>query len=285
MRGFRVYLSVVCLATIATAQDRPPPEKPAPIPIPADVFLSDLREAYSEPFAEEVLLRVRTPAGDRADTLTIRVDPGPKPPDPAATTGPHPRAVLLELGQLRIHIAESKLTAINTAAPDKFYQRSFSGPITTARLAELIPPLPLPQLAIVNPDDPKLATPLDMLKHTAWADATVDENSRPQTLTIRGTSHSGTITLTALVSTVRLTRASASIRQGETELQLEFTFRAVEPGDVSKWALPIEGRESVESLTALKTTPRPLPPPAATDPVPTPAPTPVPIQAPSAEPK
>lgn len=259
-------LSLAFLIAQAAAQDRAKPDAEPPLPIPAEVFLSDLHEAYSAPFAEELTIRIRTPSGERSDTLIVRIDPGPRPPE----TGPHPRSVKLELGQLRIHIADGKLTAINTSAPDKFYQRSYHGPITPARIAELLPPLLLPHLAITNSDDPRLASPLELLRGTTWSDAHVDEGTRPLTTTIQGTSPGGSISLTALVSTVRLTKATATVKRPDTEMQVEFTFRPADPGEPAGWVIQTEGKQQVSSLTDLRTTPKPLTMPQ-TSPAETPA--------------
>ncbi len=279
MRAPAAIAAILCLLPPAVAQDRP--TKPPPEPIPSEVFLADLHEAYSAPFAEEITIRVHTPSGDRSDTLTIRVDPGLKRlASDAGPVTPRPRCVLFELGQLRISIAEGKLTATNSAAPDKFFQRSFPGPITPARLAEVLPPLPIPQLAIVNPEDPGFNSPLELLRKTVWSDALVDEAARPLTITMKGLSPAGSISITALVSTVRLTKISASIHRPDAEAQFEFSFKAVDPGDPTKWALPTEGRQSVPSLTDLRTTPKPISPPPPVPPAASDKPLPA-VEAPS----
>jgi len=242
-------LATLAIGTCAIAQER---EKQAVEPVPAELFLSDVREAYSKPFADEVVIRLRASSGDRADTVTVRVDPGA----PGGQERPH--AVLLEMGPLRVYIAGGTLTAISTQAADKVYRRTFTGAITPAKLAELLPPLLLPQLAIVNPGDERLSSPLDVLRGMTWSEAMVDESARPMTVTMRGSGPSGSMTLTALVSTMRLSKVSATVKRSGTEMQVEMTVRSVDPGDPARWAISTEGRREVSSLTELRPTPRPL---------------------------
>lgn len=242
-------LAALAIGTAAVAQEK---EKQTLEPVPAELFLSDVRDAYSKPFADEVVIRLRSSSGDRTDTVTVRVDPGP--PGEAD----RPRAVLLEMGPLRVHIAGGMLTVISTQATDKVYRRAFSDPISPAKLAELLPPLLLPQLAIACPGDHRLSTPLEVLRDVAWSDAVVDESARPMTVSMRGSGPTGSITLTTLVSTMRLLKVSATVKRSGTEMQLEMTVRPVDPGDPAKWAIPTEGRQEVPSLTELRPTPKPL---------------------------
>ncbi|MBX3377174.1 MAG: hypothetical protein KF678_09260 [Phycisphaeraceae bacterium] len=247
MRFWLAIVVVLAFGAITVAQD-----KQAVEPVPADLFLSDLKEAYAKPFADEVVIRLRTPSGDRSDTVTVRIDPGP----PGERKGP--QAVLLEMGPLRVHIAGGTLTAISTQVADKVYRKTFAGAITPAKLAELLPPLLLPQLAIVNPEDERLSSPFEVLRGVAWSDAVVDESARPMTVTMRGKGSTGSIALTSLVSTMRLSKVSATVKRAGAEMQVDMTVRSVEPGDPARWAIATEGRQEVAYLTELRPTPRPL---------------------------
>ena len=227
-------------------------EGPPAEPIPAEVILSDLREAYSKVTAEEVSARFRSGAGERGDTFTVRIDPG----EPGS---PRPRAMLLELGALRVYVGGGRLTAVSSSAPDKVFTRECPGAMTPGRLAEMIPPLLLPQLALIS-GDAGFATPLAHLAGVAWSDGVADETVRPPTVTMKGTSPNGSIEVISSIPTGRLQKISASFRRGETEGVLDLTFRAIDPGDPARWVIPIEGRQVVGLLSELRAAARPVGP-------------------------
>lgn len=248
------YVIFIVLALAAAGFAQPP--KPSPEPIPAEAIIEDLASAYSQVTAEEVQVRFRAPQGsglpERTDRFTIRIDPG----DGAA----RPRRILLELGNLRAYFASGKMTAVNSSAPDKFLERAYQEPLTPARLAEMLPPLNVPQLALACGKDPQLKSPIPALTGVNWKGSAPDESARPVTVAMQGDSPSGSIEVTVNVKTARLVRLAATIRNRAAEGTLELQCRPLDPGNAADWAINTEGRKSVASLQELHPSPRPMQP-------------------------
>jgi hypothetical protein len=221
---------------------------PQPEAVPVDVTLDDLYAAYAQPTAEEMTVRVRGPQGpERNDTLVVRVDPG----DDAG----RPRRLLLELGQLRVFAEGGKLRAINSNVPSKYFEAPFDGPLTPAAIAGLLPPLPLPQLELATtPRASGFHAPTPYTTGITWSEALAQATVRPHTMTLTGSGPTSTVTVAAHLASARLIRISATIRGRDGETAMELACRPLEPGDPATWALPIDGREPVRSLTELRPT-------------------------------
>lgn len=257
MRARAALVASCVLVAVASASAQPgPSKKTAPDPVPPEAVILDLRSAYSKPIAEEVSVRFRPPAGtgstERTDSFIVRIDPG----DPGAPN--RPKAVLLELGALRVYLAAGKLTAINTSVADKLYTHAYAEPLTVARLAELLPPLPIPQLAFAADADLQLRAPLPQLTDIAWEKGIWDDLAHPPMVTMKGSGASGNVELQVGVQSRRLLKLTATIRRAGSEGTFDLTCRAIDPGDSSKWVIPSEGRQAVPSLIDLKPSAKPL---------------------------
>ncbi len=245
---------LICIAAPLFAQPEPPKKTP-PEPAPPEAVLLDLRSAYSKPTAEEVTVKFRSAAAtgtaERSDSFIVRIDPG--------EPGTHqPRSMLLDLGALRIHFAAGKLTAINSSAPDKVFTRTYTEPLTPARLAELLPPLPVPQLALASNADLNLRSPIALLTDITWDKGIWDDLARPPIVSMKGSGITGTAEIQVGVQSRRLTKFIATIRRAGLEGTYELSFHPIDPGDPAKWVIPLEGRQPVPQLVDLKPPNRPL---------------------------
>jgi hypothetical protein len=232
------------LACIAAAQILPPAE-----PLPPELVLDDLREAYAGTIAEEMVVRYRGPqATERSETIVVRIDPGH---DPAR----RPQKMYLELGQLRVLLTHGEMTAINRTAPGRYFAARYQGSITPEVIALLLPPLPLPQLALATGDDP-FSSPTPYTHQIAWTSAVAEPDARPPTMRMVGAGPRSSVIVTANVNTARLMRLESLIRTPAGDARLDLSIRAIDPGNPDLWLIDTGGRQRVDSLAELRPTVR-----------------------------
>jgi len=236
------------LVFAGTTSAQPQPAKTEPLPV--DVALEATIAAYSKkPCADEINVKFHAPgAGERSDRFVIRLEPGDTP-----RSGP--KRMFLDLGQLKVYAEHGMLTAINTAAPGKFAQKEFTGPLTPAVLAAFMPPVPLPQLAFAQEDLKLLKTPTPYTLDVTWNSAEPDLAAKPPTVVIQGSGPAGPVTLTTSADTGRLVKCTGTIRGRSGDSTLELTSAPVAPGDPATWALKTDGRDRVAAVSDLKPTP------------------------------
>jgi hypothetical protein len=240
--------AALTIAAAATAQQQPRGHA-----IPPQMIIDDLRESYSLIIAEEVEVRYRAPqAPVRTDSFTVRIDPGADPDH-------RPARLRLDLGPLRIHFADGQMTAISQAAPEVYFQQRYQGPITPALLARMLPPLPLPQLALATVAGDTFSSPAVYTPDIHWISGTLDADVRPAIMTMIGSGPSGNVEVIANAETARLLRVLLQIRSAGAEAPMELTMRAIEPGEPETWAIDIDGRRPVNSLSELRPQSRPGP--------------------------
>lgn len=261
-----------------------------PVTVSGETVLDEAARFYrAAPWAERVSIVIRTPRPppleDRPEihrgSLVVRLDPGAR--DGARTT--RAPALALELGPLRAYASAGELTVITTTNPSAFWREEYARfaegdrPVlpSPARLAELIPPVPLPQLALVHAgasapllpwlSAPRSATPI------VWEPVSL----RPDELgggpiALRGRSEHGPIAIELAsagrsgapaggtsVSGLRLRRLSATLPSTRGPAvpesqrpRLELTFDPVEPGESSAWVIDVAGWERVPVLSRLR---------------------------------
>jgi hypothetical protein len=259
-----IVMCAVCgvLCAPALAQPPRPPSANQPEIIPPEVLIETMRAAYgNKPTAEEVTVRVKGPRGaDRADDFIIRIDPGPPPRGPGS---PVSRA-RLEMGPLTIAVSGREVIATASAAPGKYFSAKLSGPLTADTLAQVIPPIPAPELALASADPDAFKRPLTYTGVVTWTRAAADPSARPPIATMIGTSASGTVAATAGAASGRLTSFKATVRTPEGEMTLDLSMKPIDPGDPATWLISTDGRERVATLAELRPAPG-NPPPLATN--------------------
>ena len=218
--------------------------------IPVALALQDIAGAYSSaPTAEIVTVKATLRTMDRNESLTqsyvIRIDP-----DPQAGSI---RQVLLELGPLRAWFGAGSLLVTSTAAPEKYFEASYTPPLTTDVLASLLPPVPAPQIAFAT----GAGQPMDVTPYSpsvVFAKAVAFTRVRPQVMTLTGASPVGPVSLTAEVQSARILRFTCEAASPQPSL-IELTCRSVDPGDPATWRPQMETRKRVVSLSELTPSP------------------------------
>jgi hypothetical protein len=241
--------TVVCLglAAIAPAQDTP-----QTLPITPDVVLGDFRAAYrKEPVADEVRVTLRTTSGPvRSDRVVIRVDAA------GVRTDDGPRSVLLTLGPLSIWLGDGRVVATHEAEPGAAFIRELPGPgktIEPASLRDILPPIPLPQLAALAPDPAALEEPTPYTPRVTWTGASLDADARPPTATVTGSFAGGPVTMTIDGESGRLISFRADTTGPDGPVTLELSSKPVDPGTPATWKIDTAGREVVTKLPELRT--------------------------------
>jgi hypothetical protein len=246
-----VLLIGLVLAAPASAQ----PSSRAPESIPPEVLLETIRSAYGKKqTSEEIKVTLlKGPHAPRlasdtlaSDTFIVRIDPGP--PGGAA-----PSRLLLDFGGLRVLVAGGELTAVNPAVPGRYYQTKLPGPLTPRSLAKLLPPTPVPELALACSDPASFGELTPYTPRVTWTSATIDAGARNGVLI--GSSEAGPIVMTANATSGRLSKIVAAIKSPGGETTLDLTITPAEAGSPASWVIPTEGRERVKSLADLRSPP------------------------------
>ncbi|MCC6659625.1 MAG: hypothetical protein IT437_01940 [Phycisphaerales bacterium] len=242
---FSACVAIFILSGAALAQDQPP------LPITPEIVLGDLRAAYRKaPVADEVRVTLRTPAGPvRSDRVVIRADAA------GVRTDDGPRSVLLTLGPLSIWVGGGRVVATHEAEPGAAFVREFTGPIEPAALRDILPPIPLPQLAALAPDAAAMSDPTPYTPHVTWTGASLDTEAKPPTATVTGSFPGGPVTMTIDAQSGRLTSFRADTTGPDGPVTLELTSKPIDPGTPASWKIDAAegGREVVTSLAELRT--------------------------------
>ncbi len=215
---------------------------------PEEIF-GEARQAYrAAPVADQVSVEVVIDGGaPRAERLTVRID--------AAGVGLEdgPRRVLLELGPLRVYVGGGRLIATHSAEPGAYFEAPFDGAISLASLQEVLPPVPVPQLALVIPDDAAMRTPTPYTKGVRWDRAEYEGDATPPTFRVYGRGFDGPVELTMDRGTSRISGFAARFQSEGHDAVLELTCRPVPPGDPATWEPDVTGRTRVRALGELRT--------------------------------
>lgn len=278
-------VAVASVAGHTSAQrDQPAPATAASPPLLIDPTTAwrDIASAYqSKPTAERIAITAQV--GDRPARraeLVVRLDPrraaNSKPSDALASA-----SVLIDAGPLRIWAgptgeAHWGMNAIFDKSLATIYSAKLDGPVAAATLRDLLPPTPLPQLALLRMD--ASAAPDDLTPYTGpvvWREAHLLDGPEDATYTITGTSadhHSTAETRviadakTGRLRSVRVTRPSINLT-----IELAISPLTVAADEPAKWTIDPANRRVVESLSALtQRDDPPKPAPAPTDPPSTP---------------
>lgn len=221
-----------------------------PVELDPELVITDARAAYLEaPTAEELTVVLRpnglsaAASGARRERYITRLDPGP-------AGGPRPARAVIELGSLKAFLEHGAVTVTHEADPGAAMVTAVPGPPSPAALAAVLPPVPWPQLALVDESDPDFTNPTPYTRGVRWLDALLDPSTNPPTATVTGRSQTGPITMTIHAETGRLLRLSAQIA-ADPPTMLDISVTPVDAVDPAAWGLPADGRQQVGSLNQL----------------------------------
>jgi hypothetical protein len=249
------------LLFLAPVRADPPADSP-PVPSASDAVRELQRFYRSAPTCERVRVELRFPAQPPASgtriahsSIILRLQPraapaDPKPSDPAfPNPAPPPIASLgLELGQLRVWVADGNLLAAHERDAGAYFQSSIGPSITSESLSDVLPPVLLPalDLAAASPDAP-CSRFWPYATNIVWQTVEPDPK-QPGRRTIRGLSPEGPVVITT--QGPRLRTLVIDLAQHKTILTLRFS--PVAPCDPAKSALDIAHRQRVPSMDDLR---------------------------------
>lgn len=241
--------TVLMALPLAMAQPTGPAISAAPEQLPAasvatpEAALLALRAAYrAGPLAEKVTVRVTSPDGrTRTASLTLRL---------RSAQGDTPAQLRLELGRLIVWAKGTDFRAVTPANASLCVQQTLEATVSTAQLAQLMPTLPLPQLAwaLDEPGEAVLSIGGGRLR---WSDATLFDVEGSRVL--HGQSDWGRVEIAIAKDTGRLARLVVPLAPSGGELEL--SIRPLDPGDEASWVLDCTNRERVGAITLLRGTP------------------------------
>lgn len=270
-----------------------------PVKIDPELALAEVRAAYAtRPWCERAVVGVRRVVGGLAAELAAAVDAAggvggagaglpvardraerraeivarfePRwPPEAAASDeaaadeAPAQRkAVWLEMGDVWVAAEggpSGSVTAVHARNEETFVRAAVDGELRSAHLAEVLPPVPLPQLDLALGDEEAFGhrdlTPY--APRIRWLSAVVDNAADPRRITLTGRTIHGVVSLVTDAATGRLVEFACDAGPAdESGQQVVVVVRAREerPPQWSAWPLNVEGRRQVASLRDLAPT-------------------------------
>jgi len=228
-----------CLALAFAAPSPAQPDAKAPLD-PAHV-VAQFRKAYHKrPFVESLDITVRTASETRRESAVVR----------ANIKG----ELRLELGDLIIWTEPARLLAVHRLNAGAFFQAPLEGPDRAAEFARVLPPLPIPQIALVlQPHDaaPSLWTVSPLAASPHWDTATAAHRAKKPAVVLAGTCEQATVRVAGVGDPPQLVFADTkSVRNDLTTTISADITRLDEP--VGKLEADLRGRTRVESLTDLR---------------------------------
>ncbi len=243
-RAFFLLLILAAPPGAVCAPGMAPPAAAAAIPVDPDAALADARGAYRDaPVAERIDLYVDSGLAERRETALIRFD--------------HPRALALELGPLRVWAGVENSRAVVRAvhaldAAHVFEHRRDDADVLAA-LTEALPPIALPQLALVWSEAAPLRDLTAFTRNLAWTSATLESDHEPPVAVVTGASPDSRAVLILDAATSRLARAELESRAGRLRIAMDVS--PVAPGDPASWRIDPGSRERVSEITDLAPAP------------------------------
>lgn len=219
-----------------------------PVGVDPSVPIDEARAAYrGGVIVESLRITLRSGAGPpRVDTLVLRMDAaGIAPGDP-------PRRIAIEAGGLRLYADAGHVVATHAAEPGTYWQNQGEQFAPAHGLLDLLPPLPVPQLALAFPGDNGWRTPTPYTTDAAWASALLDPSRSPPSFDLRGRCAEGTVTATFDARTHRLLAFVADLSTGAQAARLEIRCRELPAEDPASWEPDLTGRVRVPTLAGLR---------------------------------
>lgn len=240
-RGW-IHVGMICVAA-AVAAGQPSGPAAAPAPSAAEV-LARLQARYrTGPVCERLGIEVRSDSGRVARSWAIvRIAPAAD-----AATGPR---LMLELGPLRIAADAASLVAVHERNPETCFVASIpgDGPLTSARLRGVLPPVPVFQLDLLTalgPDRFDEFTPYARNVH--WTVAAADAR-QPGRFSLTGAADVGHVSMQVRNDQVQ----SVDIRDEHRGVTLRIQVSPVAPCRENDLSIDTTSRTRVHRLADLQ---------------------------------
>lgn len=238
-----IALLVVSFSSLpARAQEAEPDIDPG-------LFMEALRESYrARAAAERIIVAVSGPSDTIRRSIVLRIEPG-------APDDPGPRQARIDLGDLRVWATADRMVCEHAGDPTRYFEAPLPGHVTPGALAEVLPPIPVPQLALATTDLEATSNLFDHARDIRWRSLSRARRGGEEVAILEGDAELGAITLISTFHDLRL----RSIRLAAEAGTLELTIREIEGGSPETWPIATEGRVRIDTLRALRTAPGPIP--------------------------
>ncbi|CAG0999877.1 hypothetical protein PHYC_02804 [Phycisphaerales bacterium] len=219
----------------------------AQAPEPAAAFQRILDAYRAKPVAQTASIRVIAPEGrERISRVEVLTEPSPTS-----------RRIALRLGRsLQVEASDRELRGVSPRNPTAACVLPLTGPLTDESLRAVLPPIPVPNIAwalggeVVGEgarEGEFLVPPVGWVRLDS-----VEPRPGMGHIALRGSNPLGPVEIVVDESTHMLVRLTGTL--SGPALRVELAFRGADPGSKS-WAVEIEGRERVPSLSDLKPLP------------------------------
>lgn len=250
-----------------TLAQTPPVPTPSATISPSDVMLLVQKFYRTNPICERVTLEVRSPASPnpaaaqpstppptlprvRRAQFIVRQIPAAVPTTPGSP--PFVEALALQLGSLNIWATPGEVLAMHSQNPAAYFAAPISGAPTAQTLSGLMPPVILPQVALVQAGDTPLREIWPLVSDISWSSATRDPRTSLLTVSGQGRAIAGSADPVSIVLEIlppRLRTLSITLPAGE-----RITLRITPESSCSPRTseLKPDGRTSVATLADLR---------------------------------
>ena len=269
--GHCTFISLVAVvlgwAAPCGGQAVPPASPVAALQLDAAVGLKEISRAYRTGLggagpgavdgakAERMTLTLREGGKVvRRDEFVCRVSPTPGDGLRAGDAD-----LSLELGPLRVYASGGMLVVTHVSKAETFFRQDYEPPLSIDKLAAIVPPLLLPQLAFALSAEPPTVL-ASYCRGVRWRATSINAADEQPVLTVTGTTERNqVVSLVADGKTGRLRSLSLGLEEPGAGgagagriLEAAITPVAVEP--LAKWMPVLAGRRLVGSLDKLTVT-------------------------------
>lgn len=176
------------------------------IPLDPKIAFDDLESAYRKArVAERISVRVFSEGGTRSDTILFQFAP--------------PATVQVTFGPMRLWSDSEVLRVEHHLDGQAYFETPIEGRDTLGAIRATLPPFPAPHLALALADDP-MAELTPYMRGVRWTTATVDDRTKPPTLTIEGVGDRAAVTLIADAGTGRIRSLTTILDGGRARVEL-----------------------------------------------------------------
>ncbi len=199
------------------------------IPLDPAIAFDDLAAHYRRaPSAERIEVRATSNGQTRAEPILLQIEP--------------PGVVQLTIGSLTVWSDSKSLRIVSRLDEQSYFERPVDQRDVLASLDAVLPPLPLPQLALAFADDPA-ASLTAYCVGVRWSKASVDDATRPAIISVEGSSERVEVSLKADAATGRILRMLTTLDGGMTTVEL--TTEPLAPAEARPIGIDTSRRDRV----------------------------------------
>lgn len=206
--------------------------------IDPDIAIESLADAYSKsPVDERVDIRVTIADSSREESIGVQMLPDSN--------------YALELGDITLWTEKDRFLAVHRLNAGAYFSaKRPDGRAQWGVLESLLPPLCVPQLALVHGLEKGFSAPTGFTRNIVWKSCEVDETVSPPVVRLHGEGDGNLVDLVADQHLSRILRFVVRIEARRTKIDMTFT-RQPAGLDAPKLGVDLAGRTQVESIAEL----------------------------------